>query len=235
MNLPSPSSRQPVCPVWSRARLLHECNIALGYTLDPSSCASYTSALQSYVTFCRNHNLPVEPTPETLSFYIVYMYHFIPKSVPSYLSGICNQLETFYPDVRQARAHPLVKKTLRGCTKRHASPRSRKRPIHRTELTGIHSKLHDSSSFDDILFLALLFVGFFALMRLGELVWPDKKSLQSFRKVCLRSSFSADENHLEFTLPTHKADRTFDGSRIMILAKNDLDCPVKIMQNYIAA
>jgi hypothetical protein len=71
-------------------------------------------------------------------------------------------------------------------------------------------------------------------MRLGELVWPDNKSLQSFRKVSLRSSFSGARKHVEFTLPTHKADTTFDGSKILVLATDDDDCPVSIMLNYVA-
>ncbi|KAJ3845977.1 hypothetical protein EV368DRAFT_77157 [Lentinula lateritia] len=208
MNLPPPSSRQPVREVWSRERLLHERNIALGSVLEPSSLSSYTSAVQSYVTFCRTHDFPVDPTTDTLSFYVVYICHFIkPKSVSSYLSGICNQLEVFYPDVRRNCTHPIVKRTLQGCKKIHISIASRKRPLQRTELTKVFDKLHSSPSFDDQLFLVLLYVGFFALMRLGELVFPDKNVLQDFRKVIMRSSFLANDNHIEFNLPTHKADR----------------------------
>ncbi|PBK80682.1 hypothetical protein ARMGADRAFT_1048921 [Armillaria gallica] len=39
-----------------------------------------------------------------LSFFVIYMsYHIKPKSVDSYLSGICNQLEHYFPDVRAIR------------------------------------------------------------------------------------------------------------------------------------
>lgn len=158
MNLPPPSSRQPVCEVWSRECLLHERNIALGSVLEPSSLSSYTSAVQSYMTFCRTHDFPVDPTTDTLSFYVVYICHFIkPKSVSSYLSGICNQLEVFYPDVRQNCTHPIVKRTLQGCKKIHISIASRKRPLQHTELTKVFDKLHSSLSFDDQLFLVLFF------------------------------------------------------------------------------
>ncbi|KAJ3889026.1 hypothetical protein GG344DRAFT_89665 [Lentinula edodes] len=194
MNLPPPSSRQLIREIWSRECLLHKRNIALGSILEPSSLSSYTSAVQSYVTFCRNHDFPINPITDTLSFYVVYICHFIkPKSVSSYLSGICNQLEVFYPDIR--------------CKKLHTSIASRKRPLQRTELTEAFNNLHSSSSFDDHLFLALLYVGFFALMQLGELVFPDRVDLQDFRTVIMRDSFLADAEHLEFNLPTHKADR----------------------------
>ncbi|KAJ4479432.1 hypothetical protein C8R41DRAFT_705150, partial [Lentinula lateritia] len=180
------------------------------------------------------HDFPIDPTTDTLSFYVVYICHFIkPKSVSSYLSGICNQLEVFYPDIRRNCTHPIVKRTLKGCKKLHTSIASRKRPLQRTELTEAFNNLHSSSSFDDHLFLALLYVGFFALMRLGELVFPDRIDLQDFRKVIMRDSFLADAEHLEFNLPTHKADRTFEGNRIVIKASSDRDDTVKIACIYV--
>ena len=39
------------------------------------------------------------------------------------------------------------------------------------------------NSHNDLLFFVILLVGFHVLMHLGELVWPDKKGLQDFRKV----------------------------------------------------
>ncbi|KAJ3805252.1 hypothetical protein F5876DRAFT_91577 [Lentinula aff. lateritia] len=94
--------------VWSREHLLHKQNIALGNILEPSSLSLYTSAVQSYVTFCCTHDFSIDPTTDTLSFYIIYIHHFIkPKSVSSYLSGICNQLEVFYPNIYRNCAYPI--------------------------------------------------------------------------------------------------------------------------------
>jgi hypothetical protein len=92
-------SRQPLRVAWPRDRLLRERAIALGQAIDVSTFKSYSSALNSYLTFVRLHDLPVEPTPDTLSFYTVFMSHHIdPKSVSSYLSGICQQLEPHFPN-----------------------------------------------------------------------------------------------------------------------------------------
>lgn len=99
-------SRQPHRAPWTRERLSHERAVVLGSVIDTSSTASYNSALQSYLSFCRSHDFPIEPTPDTLS---VYMSHHIkPASVDSYLSGICNQLEPFYPNARQNWRYHLV-------------------------------------------------------------------------------------------------------------------------------
>ncbi|KAE9391753.1 hypothetical protein BT96DRAFT_1059820 [Gymnopus androsaceus JB14] len=160
-------------------------------------------------------------------------HHIKPKSISSYLSGICNQLEVFYLNIRRNCLHPIVKQTLKGCKKIHQSIASRKCPLQWTELTRVHDKLHSSSSFDNLLFLTLLFVGFFALMRLGELVFPNKIDLQDFRKVIMCLFFIADDEHIEFNLPTHKADHTFEGNWILIKATGDRDDPIKLTQFYV--
>jgi hypothetical protein len=64
----SASSRQPAWLPWSTERLVHERAIALGMVLDKSTLSNYTSALNSYITFCHLHNRPIEPTRDTLSF-----------------------------------------------------------------------------------------------------------------------------------------------------------------------
>jgi hypothetical protein len=64
----SVSSRQPAQLPWSTERLVHKCAIALGMVIDESTLSNYTSALNSYITFCRLHDRPIEPTRDTLSF-----------------------------------------------------------------------------------------------------------------------------------------------------------------------
>ena len=163
------STRQPPRPAWSLDRLRHERAIALGFALEPASVSSYSSAFHSYLAFCTSHGFSVEPTPDTLSFYVVYTCHFIkPDSVRSYLSGICSQLEGFYPQVRTVRKHPLVVKTLTGCTKLRALPTTRKRPLTRAEVGEVSAHLKASSSHDDKLFRAILTTSFLGLLRLGE-------------------------------------------------------------------
>jgi hypothetical protein len=123
----TPRARQRDRSPWTRERLEKERAIAIGASIDTSSAASYSSALNSYITFCHIHEFPVEPTFDTFSFYIVFMCHHIkPKSVDSYLSGICNQLEPFFPKVREIRRHRLVAKTLQGCKKLRGCATSRK-------------------------------------------------------------------------------------------------------------
>ena len=109
----SPTARQPFHELWTLEQLNYEHSILLGMSIDRSTSATYSSALNSYLTFCKSHGIPVDPTPQTLSYYTTFQsFHINPRSVDSYLSGICNQLEPYFPEVRQNRKSPLVVRTL---------------------------------------------------------------------------------------------------------------------------
>ena len=106
-------SRHPIQMTWPCEQLLCKCAIAIACAVEPGSTASCSSAVKSYFNFCSTHSFPVDPTPDILIFYAVYTAHYIkPNSVSLYLSGICNQLEPFFPEVQTSRHHWLVKKTL---------------------------------------------------------------------------------------------------------------------------
>ena len=78
----SHKSRQPIRIAWSHEQLLCECAIAIRHALDNSTLQTYNSHLQSYLSFCKLHDLPLNPTLDTLSFYIIFMAHHIkPNSV----------------------------------------------------------------------------------------------------------------------------------------------------------
>ncbi|THH13733.1 hypothetical protein EW146_g6528 [Bondarzewia mesenterica] len=228
------SSKQPHRLPWTTERLQRERAIAIGFSLERSSRLSYTSALNSYISFCHLHNFPLDPNPDTLSFFVVYMCHHIrPQSVESYLSGICNQLEPFFPHVCTAHKSPLVTRTLKGCKKQFNSPPSRKRPLSRSDLTMLLSSYSSSKNHDDLLFLALITTGFHALMRLGELVWPDNAALRDWRKVTLRSTVHILPHGFEFFLPYQKTDKFYEGDRIIVPMLRSPDDPVLPFIRYL--
>jgi len=227
-------SRQLTREPWTLERLNHERSILLGLSIDSSTALAYSSALKSYLTFCRIHNLPIEPTPDTLSYYITFQSSFIsPVSVTSYLSGICNQLEPFFPNVRQNRSTALVVKTLKGARRRHGKPTKRKSPLTREDLQHVHGKLSASSMLDDKLFLAMLMTGFFGLLRLGEMVFPDNVGLRDFQKVTMQLTLSIEEAHYVFTLPTHKSDKYFEGDCIVVQKSSCNPDPLACMLSYV--
>ena len=217
-------------------RLVNERSISLGYSLDASSFGSYTSALNSYITFCNLHALPIDPSPDTLSFYIVFLStHIKPDSVNSYLSGICRQLEAFYPEVRRNRKSLLVSRTMTGCMRRFGSPVKRKAPLSHANLLFVLDSIVSNPSHDDLLFAALMLTGFHGLLRLGELVFPDKKKLRNYRKISLRHSVSVLPSQYSFFLPSHKADPFFEGNIILIQKNKTPTDPHKPFLAYLAS
>ena len=95
-------SRQPPRVAWTLDCLNYEWSILLGLSINSTTAAMYSSTMNSYFTFCKKHHLSIEPTADTLSYYITYQTHFIsPDSIDSYLSSTANQLEPYYPDVHK--------------------------------------------------------------------------------------------------------------------------------------
>jgi hypothetical protein len=237
----SRTSRQPVRQPWTLERLIHERAIALGLSIDSSTASTYTSALNSYLTFCKLHEFPIEPTTETLSFFVVYMCHHIsPDSVDSYLSGVCNQLEDHFPNVRKNRNSRLVAKTLAGCKRLRGKATKRKQPLTIRHLTIVVNWLKDriargNATHNDFLFVSQLLTGFYALLRLGELTYPDKKALRNPRKVSQRVSVAWRETGYGYFLPAHKADAFFEGNTLMIEKLDGPADPHKPFCDYIAS
>ncbi|KAJ3831251.1 hypothetical protein F5878DRAFT_549790 [Lentinula raphanica] len=214
-------TRQPARTPWSREELVRGRNIALGLATDLSSQNSYNSHLNSYIAFCSMHSFPLDPTPDTLSFFVVYMsYHIEPRSVGTYLSGICDRLEPYFPDVRNNRNSPIVRKTLTGMKKLRSKPVRRKQPLTRKHLHDVSSSLSNSSSFDECLFGILLVTGTCGLLRLGELTLPDNPNVRNFRKITSRASLEFVDNGFAFWLPYHKADRLFEAGGATAMAED---------------
>ena len=219
---------------WTREHLLRERALALGQAIDTSTWKNYGSALNSYLTFVRLHDFPVEPTPDTLSFFTVFMCHHIkPDSVDSYLSGICQQLEPYFPSVREIRKSMLCKRTLTGCRRLRGVPTKRKRALTLHDLQLVINHYSNSNSHDDLLFVSQLVTGFFALMRLGELTIPDDKTLFNHRKITSRTSVSLSDNDYRFFLPSHKADKFFEGNTVIIQRHSGSIDPLSLFKKYL--
>jgi hypothetical protein len=227
-------SKQKPRPAWTRERLLHERSLALGHAIDTGTWKNYGSALNSYLTFVRIHDLPVEPTPDTISFYTVFMSHYVkPDTVDTYLSGVCHQLEPYFPSVRQIRKSMLCKRTLTGCKRLRGVPTKRKRALTLQDLLLVINHYSNSEKHDDLLFVSQLITGFFALMRLGELTIPDDKNLFDHRKITSRTSVSLSNDDYRFFLPCHKGDKTFEGNIIIIQRHSGPINPLAIFTKYL--
>jgi len=231
-----PQARQPIRQAWPLERLILERSICLGMALGPNTSRAYSSHLNSYLSFCALHHFPVEPTPDTLSFFITFMSHHIqPRSVGSYLSGIVSQLEPHFPSVRTSRQHQLVRRTLQGACRLYSHPIQRKRALLRDDLAFAYNTLPRPLAFDDLLWLTQLLCGFFGLLRLGELVCPDLVELRDSSTFSLRSSVRISPTELSFLLQHQKTDSQFEGDRVVIPHSVIPPDPLALFRTYLVA
>ena len=186
--------------------------------------------------FHTSHNLPAEPTSDTLSLYIVYMSHYInPCSVTTYLAGITQQLEPYFSSVRDARNSTLIHRTLRGCLREHSTPTIQKRALSTHDLKRVTNHYKDSTSHDDKLFVAMLLSGFFGLLHLGKLSFSDDPSLHNWKKVIRHYTIKMSDAQYKFSLPGHKADCFFEENCIIISAKHYQQQPLYHFCHYLTS
>ena len=81
----------------------------------------------------------------------------------------------------------------------------------------------------------MLVTGFFGLPQLGEMTFPDDTSLHNWKKVTHQNTVRITDSQYEFLLPGHKANRFFEGNKIIILVKHFSLHPSKHFSDYIAS
>ena len=129
----------------------------------------------------------------------------------------------------------LCKRTLTGCRRLRGVPVNWKRALTMSDLHLVINHYSNSQSHDDLLFVSQLITGFFALMRLGELTIPDDKSLFDHRKITSRTSVSISNDDYRFFLPSHKADKFFEGNTIIIQHHHVSIDPLSIFKKYLSS
>ena len=217
-------------------RLVNERDLAMTRSLELNTRHSYSSALNSWIAFVEMHHFDVEPTADSLSFFVVYMSHQIsPRSVKAYLSGLVSKLESDFPEVGEIRKSKLVKRTLKGCLKMLAKPIKRKDPLSIVDPVYFEKCYHHSTEHDDFLFFTLLETGFHGLLRLGDLTFPDNPAKRDWRKVSRRSSLTLQPPQYTFILTTHKGDKTYEGNTILIRAFQECLNPFLFFSCYLSS
>ena len=112
---------------------------------------------------------------------------------------------------------------MKGCLRLHGTAIKRKRALTTSDLSKVLLDLSHSQSHDDFLFRAMLLTGFFALMRLGELSFPNDVNLRNWKKVTKRSMVTISHDQYAFHLPSHKADPFFEGNHVIVKAHQYCD------------
>ncbi|KIK87748.1 hypothetical protein PAXRUDRAFT_96639, partial [Paxillus rubicundulus Ve08.2h10] len=182
------------------------------------------------------HHFDLDPTPNTLSFYITYASHHIePRSVMSYLTGIIRNLELHFPHAQSSQNSHLVTRTLQGCLHQLSMPTIWKSPLTCEHLRQAVLRVPAPHSHDDCLFLAQLHTGFFTLLCLGELVVSDTVALRDSFSVSHHTSVRVSPTNYSFDLHCDKSDRLFKGSTILIQKSSSEPNPHTFFSRYLSS
>jgi hypothetical protein len=101
------------------------------------------------------------------------------------------------------------------------------------DLNKVTNFYNNTSSHNDKLFVAMLLTGFFGLLRLSELCFPDDSSLHNWKKVIRHKTVHISTFQYEFLLPGHKADQFFEGNHIIISAERYQQHPLHHFHLYL--
>lgn len=197
---------------------------------------AYRLHFASYLQFIEIYHLDLTPTEHTLALYVIYMCQLVsPSSVEVYLEGIIHYLAPLYPSVSATCSSELIVQALRGCKKLYKAPVVHKRPLLLTEVEAIGKLYLTKTSHDDFLFLSQLLLCFYALLRLGEVVYPDDPTLDSLRKMPQRQLLSVSTSKVSLILPDHddKPGYTFGDNKILVLSNPTPADPITAVQHYL--
>ncbi|KAF5310079.1 hypothetical protein D9619_010333 [Psilocybe cf. subviscida] len=119
MSFSLSKNQPPEVDPWAAENMRFDRLLAIGKPIQRKTAEEYGPALDSYLDFAIKHHMLIEPNPDLLSFYVVYMNHYIgPALTDKYLTEAVDQLQPYFPDVRKTRRHQVVSRTLVGCFRR---------------------------------------------------------------------------------------------------------------------
>ncbi|THU91098.1 hypothetical protein K435DRAFT_555066, partial [Dendrothele bispora CBS 962.96] len=175
-------------------------------SIEESTRSNYATGARDYIRFCTSHNLPLDPTPSTLSCYVAFTSRHTSRpvnhvvswciaSAPKYLTGARHYLKDIYPYFDDSRSSPLVQATIRGSKKVRGDPVHRKPPLRTSHIQSFVDKATHSQKYDDLLFATIIACAFYGCHRTEELVVPNRKALCDWHKIIKRSTLRFDGGH----------------------------------------
>ncbi|KAF5343176.1 hypothetical protein D9758_017049 [Tetrapyrgos nigripes] len=202
--------------------------------IEATTLGAYGTGARDYVTFCIDHSISLEPTPQTLAHYITYTSQFV-TSGPEYLTVAHHFLCDIYPDFVKNCSDPLVQATISGSKKIRADPVKQKLPLCLAHLQAFYDWYLKDPTYDNLLFITILSCISYGCHHAGELVVSNSKSSKSrlgYQKLVKRSSLSFCHHHVQYHLPYHKGDHFYWGSDILLSPKHVAD-PVSLLHSFV--
>ncbi|GAA5916740.1 hypothetical protein JCM5296_003936 [Sporobolomyces johnsonii] len=235
--VPPPAAGKAHSPAPSWNQVLASRNVLWKGSIAKSTTIAYERAYRSWPTFTITYSLPFFPSPHTLSAFVAYR---APAVVPSTLAGELSGIAYYYKAVdaerwEKARSSPEVGRALLGNAKLNPHVVKKATPLPVDALVqGISDALALPSSYDDLLWAAMASVTFLSCCRAQEVSEYDNPLFRDFNKHTARASVRVSASGFSATLPYHKADPLYTGSKLYFSATHAGDL-LSVVRVYLAA
>ena len=205
--------------------------------LEPASRRAYERALRNWSVFTIAYGFPFFPSADSLSLFVVFRMRDIAyNSVVSELAGLAYHFKTLDASSwTSVRSSPEVVRALIGGVKQQPREVKVAPPLPLDKLVDAVEDLSlPHTPYDDLLWAAMMVVGFFSAARAQELAAYDSPSDRNRRKVVNRDSVILNAAGFIAYLPYHKADRLYSGSRLWFAA-GDAGALLDVVKLYLLA
>lgn len=204
----------------------YQCLAGLGWQGSPSTTQcdleiylGYIMEAHDYLLFCISHGIPIDPTPQTLLWYIAYTSQYVASGL-KYLTSVHHFLAKLYPDFDKTWSSLLLQSMILGMKRLQGDAVRQKLPLRLSHLQGFCDIVRETGDYDDLLFIVILSCCFYACHKLGELVVKNECALFNWGKIIKQASLHFSNGHAGYHLHYHKADCYFCGTDILHVTHN---------------
>ncbi|XP_067322379.1 tyrosine recombinase XerC-like [Anolis sagrei] len=205
--------------------------------LAPSSRKSYTRAVQEFLDFRHQYNLPeTRPVPyEQIAQFCVYHRRrgLAPQSIRAKLSALAYWFKA------QGLSDPTddfrIHKFLTGWSRQRGHPRDDRQPMTPAILKGLKQLWPRlcTSYYEQVLYHSAALTAFFGALRVSELVALSKSDTS--HRALLISDVKVFQDSMEIRVRASKTDQEAKGQVIRLLKCSEEDlCPVVAMTQFAA-
>lgn len=227
--------RRPRSPLPPLEALIQARASAWKAAIEPTTRRAYERALKSWNIFALAFSFPSFPTAHSLSLWVMHrQLKATHNTVINELSGLAYFFSSSDATAwKLARFSMEVKRALDGGAKLYPHQVVKARPLDIDSLVrAVHRLDLPRTSYDDLLWAAMLIVGFFTCGRAIDIATSDDPTARDPRKLAKRDTVVMSANGFAVTLPYHKGDRFYNGFR-MWFARADAGGLLDVVRLYL--
>lgn len=189
---------------------------------------AYRRAGECYLEYCQVNQ--VDPnTTRALELFISHSSR-TRSNLYGLITGISRSLHLHLSNWAEMRNSFQIRSMLRAARRHRPVVTRQASPLKTNHLLLIPEPV----SYNEHLFKAMILVGFFGLLRLGDFCWPDYAPDRDWRDVPLRRRVERTMDSISFVTPRTKTDFFYASSTILLLENSDplLD-PCRALRRYL--